>query len=294
MNISDVIHNFEDIVKFTNNKLVDKEIVGSTEKVRSLAKAIKNHKNIQIKKELSERVIIVDNKDFEIDKDSLDEISKIVEKFKLSFQELNNKLDFLYEKARLTDDKRVLDGIKEEVEDVGRSIQSQKKLSPRTQEALQDKRMQILKEINYIDQSIKLLEVMKKGKSMQGYAGEVLSHKGYELFEHIREKSQKEGALTTGEKNLIRSTKDIHQTTKAIKSIKNKLKEARVGLIKGLDIGELKEFALAIKSGTATEDQARIVVACKKLWMDLITEEGSYLEILDFVGKKGFEGLETA
>ena len=138
---------------------------------------------------------------------------------------------------------------------------------------------------------LKILGIMKKGKSMQGYPGEVLSYEGYQILEQIKERQARAEPLSPAENNLLKAS-DISETSKAISSIKKTLQDTRSSLIKGLEPQALANIAAVIKAGNATDDQVRMVVDCKKLWMNLATEEGSYLELLNFVGKKDFEELK--
>jgi hypothetical protein len=202
----------------------------------------------------------------------------------------DKKLNLLYQSAKSATDTKTLDSIKKEIEHLLKDIQSLSKFSIIDQ-ALPDKCKLILEEIHEMGKVLKILEIMKKGESMQGYPGEVLSYEGYQLVEQIKEKYGKGQTLSVTEETLLQAS-EIHKTSKAIKSVKKKLQKAQIGLIKGLSSEELKQMATAIKAGTATEDQVKLAVDCKRLWMDLATEEGSYLELLNFVGKKDFEGLE--
>lgn len=203
----------------------------------------------------------------------------------------DKKLDLLYQSAKSTNDTKTLDSIKKEIEQEQKDIQSLSKFSIKKYQDLPAKCKRILEEIDEMGKVLKNLEIMKKGESMQGYPGEVLSYEGYQLCERIKEKDGKDQKLSLAEETLLQAS-EIHRTSKAIKSVKKKLEEARIGLIKGLSSEELKQMATAIKAGKATEEQVKLAVDCKRLWMELATEEGSYLELLNFIGKKDFEGLE--
>ncbi len=202
---------------------------------------------------------------------------------------IDKKLDFFYQSAQSTHDKSALDSIKKDIERLEKDLQGHEKLSTTT---LLEKCKHILEEIHEMGKALKTLEIVKKGKSMQGYPGEVLSYEGYQILEEIKEKqTKKDKPLSSAESALIKAS-DANKTSKAIKSIKKKLQEAQLGLIKQTSFAELKEIAVTIKAGTATNDQVKFIVDCKRLWLDLMNEEGSYLEILNFIGKKDFEGLD--
>ncbi len=194
-------------------------------------------------------------------------------------------VETLYQQARSAHDKQSLESIKSKVEHLQQDIHL--KFSSQT---LQQKFKQILEEINEMDNIFKVVEMMKKGESMQGYPGEVLSYEGYQLLKQIKSKqAQQNEKLSVAEKKLLETSENYE---KAIMSVKQILHKAQVELIKETPLTKLKDMSIAIKAGTAPEDVVKLAVDCKRIWMNLATEEGSYLEILNFIGKKDFEGLE--
>jgi hypothetical protein len=296
INVSDIIHSFEDIIAFYSPTVISKinqEIYENTDNVQLLAKAIHDHANIQIKSSLSgSTIIIIGKQRVEMDDESLAAINKIVNKFKLNFEGMGKKLTSLYQRIQSTNDQKMLNSIKKDIVHLQQEIESHEKFSAKTRQALQDKCTHVLEEVEHTSQVLKTAEILKKGKSMQGYPGEVLPYEGYLLLESIKEKRlKKEETLSLAERTLLKA-KGIHETSQAIKSVKKTLQEAQLGLLKGLSPAVLKEMAEAVGAGKASEEQVKLVVNCKRLWMDLATEEGSYLEIFHYINKEDFKGLE--
>lgn len=291
MVINNIIDSFRDLIRFNFSDRVNAEILKSNKEVQILAKAIQDHAYITIR---TNSKIIINNKELEITQSHLELIVKINDKFKLNFAGLNKKLEAIYQRARFTTDKRFLISLKKDVERLQKDIQVYPNFSKVTRKSLQDRTAYALEEIDNMIRIVKIAEIMQKGKSMQGYPGEVLSYKDYQLFEHIKQKCEIEGleSLNFSERSLFKNKNAFVQIVRAIKTVKTKLQKARE-FIGPLDNVKLKEMTEAVEAGTATKDKIKLIVNCKKLWMDLATEEGSYLEILDFVGKNFFEGLDV-
>ncbi len=289
MTINNVISSFGDVIKFNFSSQVNIELLKSSKEVQILAKAIQDHAYIKLG---TNSVITINSKELEISPASLIAITGIVDKFKLNFDGLNKKLEALYQRALFTNDKSLLISIKKDVERLQQDVAGHQTISGVSRKTLQDKVGYVLEEIDNMTKAVKIVEILQKGKAMQGYPGEVLSYEDYQLVERIKIKSKTQGigSLNLAEKTILKNKEALSAIEKSVKSVNTKLEKVRL-FIGHLDNEKLQKMVAAVEAGTATKDQVKLVVNCKKLWMDLSTDEGSYLQILGFVGKEKFEGL---
>lgn len=149
-----------------------------------------------------------------------------------------------------------------------------------------------IEEINFPKNAIEIKAILDKGRSMQGSRAETISYDYYAVLEHIKRRHSPESGIpiSVAEKSLMeRVEKSSIDTT--ITSLKSKLQEFNAQHPEIEE--ELSGIENRIADGTASEQEIKLIVSCKKLWMDLATEEGSYLTVDTFRHQKGFEGLAS-
>lgn len=202
-----------------------------------------------------------------------------------------SNIDRLVKRAHGTLDRTTLNEVKNNLENIREELRTRQRegLPENLFTSLNESVDLGINEVILAEKAIHLEELVKKGRSMQGYAGEVMSYDEYMTLKEICHRSGVSGLeISRAEKALLERI-NLNAVYGMMDGFKAKLKsicERHPEILTAIP-----EITSAVRGGYATPEQVQIVVECKKLLMDLVTDEGSIINVRSFKNKEGYEGL---
>lgn len=295
-----VLSSFEHVLNSDALRQNLKEHLSKSEdgKIKELAQALKENNPLVIKN-LAEahrfksihdlktiKIQVGEKEELSFDGDSLIALKKIIENVTSDHHALFNEIEQISEKAHQKNNKAELINLQEQLKKLQESAINKLPNYP----VFEEKFRAASDEIRMMIKILEIKSIIQKGNSMQGYSSEVLSYEGVKVLDHIKDPHHN-GEINTAEKLLLR-TFELKETEKALKSLKKVLNFMLDKELGKMNVQSIDQLALSVKNGTASKEEVQLIVDCKKTWMKLMTDQGSYLSILSFVGKEDFKGLE--